>query len=433
MEIHELIIDERHAPKQFPCDWPDCNKKFNRKSDLQRHHRIHTNTRPYACTFAGCKKSFIQRSALTVHIRTHTGEKPHQCEFIGCGKCFSDSSSLARHRRIHTGRRPYLCGANRCGKSFCRKTTLIKHARRAHGIGQNLDVSDDESENDDSTTIERSHPKTGSQTRAEVLRNHGPDNVLQNQNRHLSLFRPELSLPSSPRSNPNSIGFNDTYGNTSAVYHSQNLVSDHPTTPTSPYCFQETPPHAHVSPFSNLPRTCAEDFIPTSTGLPQHPQNTQYNPNLRIICSSSPTQQTLVAGHCVGSPGELSNCSTATSGASVDYFYRNPSTVDGVGNVTLFMQQPTAPDHLSHQVQDQGITEIPIAVMSQQQPQHHSQQQQQPSAAIWYGYSQFDQPQFHGGEQRLFYENGNMENMTPVKPASEVVLHPLLTPRASLC
>ncbi|KAK6541286.1 hypothetical protein TWF694_008644 [Orbilia ellipsospora] len=424
MEIHELIIDERHAPKQFPCDWPDCNKKFNRKSDLQRHHRIHTNTRPYACTFAGCKKSFIQRSALTVHIRTHTGEKPHQCEFIGCGKCFSDSSSLARHRRIHTGRRPYLCGAHRCGKSFCRKTTLIKHARRAHGIGQNLDVSDDESENDD-VTSERSHLKKVSQARPETLRNHGNDGPSQSQGRHLSLFRPDLSLPSSPRSNPAALNFTETYNGASGVYHPSqpNMVSDHPMTPTSPYCFQEAAPQH----FGNLPRSCTEDYISNSNSLSQHAPN-QYNPNLRLVCSSSPTQQNLVAGRCIGSPGELSNCSTATSSASVDYFYRSPVIntpgVDGVGNVTIFMQQPNTQDSISQSVQDHSLSEMPITVIGSQQ---------QPGAGLWYGYSQFDQTQFHSGEQRIYYENTPIDSLAPVKQSPEVVMHPLLTPRASLC
>lgn len=65
-------------------------QSFNRKSDLQRHYRIHTNERPYHCPFPRCGKSFIQQSALTVHNRTHTGEKPHACSEVGCGKSFSD-------------------------------------------------------------------------------------------------------------------------------------------------------------------------------------------------------------------------------------------------------------------------------------------------------------------------------------------------------
>ncbi|KAK6824714.1 C2H2 finger domain-containing protein [Apiospora arundinis] len=157
MELMELVENEPTA-RPFQCDWQSCNKSFNRKSDLQRHYRIHTNERPYSCVTPGCGKSFIQRSALTVHIRTHTGEKPHQCQHIGCGKRFSDSSSLARHRRIHTGKRPYKCAHEGCLKSFCRKTTMVKHQRRSHQRGIHSSEIDDctsESDGGESPTTPR--------------------------------------------------------------------------------------------------------------------------------------------------------------------------------------------------------------------------------------------------------------------------------------
>ncbi|KAA8628353.1 hypothetical protein SMACR_08865 [Sordaria macrospora] len=138
MELFQIMAEDPERPRPFLCDWQGCGKRFNRKSDLQRHHRIHTNERPYGCNWQDCGKRFIQRSALTVHLRTHTGEKPHQCEVPECRKPFADSSSLARHRRIHRGEKPYRCQDVGCNKA---KTTRDKHHSNSHRGGINRSMT----------------------------------------------------------------------------------------------------------------------------------------------------------------------------------------------------------------------------------------------------------------------------------------------------
>ncbi|EXM16480.1 Zinc finger C2H2-type [Fusarium oxysporum f. sp. vasinfectum] len=132
MELVQVVKNEPSA-RPFQCNWQSCTKDFHRKSDLQRHHRIHTNERPFACLVPGCGKSFNQRTGLTTHTRTHTGEKPYQCQHSPCEKCFSDISSRARHQRIHTGQHRYKCDG--CSMRFRKKETLQNHKRKAHQQG----------------------------------------------------------------------------------------------------------------------------------------------------------------------------------------------------------------------------------------------------------------------------------------------------------
>ena len=72
-----------------------CHKKFQKRSNLIDHLRLHANVKVFSCEF--CEKSFVQAGNFKAHLRTHTKEKPFTCQY--CSKSYSQSSSLKIHIR----------------------------------------------------------------------------------------------------------------------------------------------------------------------------------------------------------------------------------------------------------------------------------------------------------------------------------------------
>ncbi|XP_066132080.1 histone-lysine N-methyltransferase PRDM9-like [Saccopteryx bilineata] len=105
----------------------ECGQDFEDKSHILRHHRTHSEEKPYVCR--ECERGFAQKSHLLIHQRTHSGEKPYVCGV--CERGFARKSYLFRHQRTHSGEKPYVC--RECERGFTRKSDLLRHQRTHTG------------------------------------------------------------------------------------------------------------------------------------------------------------------------------------------------------------------------------------------------------------------------------------------------------------
>ncbi|XP_037547609.1 gastrula zinc finger protein XlCGF57.1 [Nematolebias whitei] len=121
LEDEELHTKGKKKNKTFICDI--CGQKFNQRTNLSTHRRVHTGERPYKCDV--CGKRFTQRGNLRNHRRIHTGEKPFICDF--CGERFRNQGILQAHMKVHTGEKPFACDV--CGRKFSRKVHFNTHMR----------------------------------------------------------------------------------------------------------------------------------------------------------------------------------------------------------------------------------------------------------------------------------------------------------------
>ncbi|KAJ3932744.1 MAG: hypothetical protein NXY57DRAFT_1060957 [Lentinula lateritia] len=94
-------------PEEGSVQCEICHAIIARRQDFPRHMRIHSDKRDeiiFKCPWPGCAYESLQRSNVDIHHRIHTQEKSKACP--DCDFTTSDPGSLTRHRKRFHGYQP---------------------------------------------------------------------------------------------------------------------------------------------------------------------------------------------------------------------------------------------------------------------------------------------------------------------------------------
>ncbi|XP_066931962.1 zinc finger protein 182-like [Clytia hemisphaerica] len=122
--MRQHMVDAHGSEAKHYCNI--CKQGFVIVSTLQRHMRIHLDSRPFTCD--QCPGTYKSKEDLRRHKRTHEADRPYKCDI--CHNGFVDKSGLNRHMRIHTGEKPFTCPD--CGQSFTQCGTMKLHRAKRH-------------------------------------------------------------------------------------------------------------------------------------------------------------------------------------------------------------------------------------------------------------------------------------------------------------
>ncbi len=140
IKIYKPILLQ--GKKAYQCRFPQCEKIFRFKSDMERHMIVHSDNKPFICPDPTCNKAFKRADALKNHIQSHNNHYNYVCSFPGCNAQFRKKAILQYHLTKHLPSQNFSCSSPGCKETFLTFKNLRNHQRS--GCSPDIAFSDDE-------------------------------------------------------------------------------------------------------------------------------------------------------------------------------------------------------------------------------------------------------------------------------------------------
>ena len=123
-KLEEQIMTNHDEKKLFECS--ECGKTYDVEKKLKRHVKEAHEGKKHLCTL--CEKYYVTEKVLKEHVEmVHYKLKPLKCS--ECDHKFTRQSDLNKHLRIHEGKK-FKCP--HCDSIYSQKETLNKHIKSYH-------------------------------------------------------------------------------------------------------------------------------------------------------------------------------------------------------------------------------------------------------------------------------------------------------------
>ena len=95
---HHFLMDHTravHLGQKYLCNFENCGKEFNFRSNLRIHEKRHLNIFIYRCQY--CQKGFNHKVHFEYHINCHENQRNFKC--TKCDKAFNNKKNQVRHTK----------------------------------------------------------------------------------------------------------------------------------------------------------------------------------------------------------------------------------------------------------------------------------------------------------------------------------------------